>query len=314
MKMLFLMDPLETVDYLKDTTYAFMLGAKARGHDTFYLPTGGITLDGNRSRFRATPVVPHDDPDHLFDVAPATTLTDADVDVIFIRNNPPFDENYLMNTWLLEAVSDRVAIINDPAGIRGANEKIWSMRYPDLMPSTCVTRSHDEYRAFLESQEAIVAKPADGFGGLGVFIVKQGDPNATVIFETLSHNAGRHIVLQALVPEASEGDKRILILDGEILGAVLRVQEGDDHRNNFFAGGQPKPADINDRDREVVERLKPHLKAEGLHFVGIDMLGDALIEVNVTSPTCLQEINRITGERLEEKVVAYAEALAGSKA
>ena len=314
MNMLFLMDPLETVDYLKDTTFAFMLAAKARGHAVFYLPKGGINLQGNRATFDVLPVVPDDCPDHLFDIAPPVTLKDSDVDAVFIRNNPPFDAQYLMNTWLLQPFTSHIAIINDPAGIRGANEKLWAMNFPDLMPETCVTRSREEFARFLDRHDTIVAKPTDGFGGLGVFIVKRSDGNASVIFETLSANASQHIVLQALVPEASEGDKRILLLNGDILGAVLRVQDGADHRNNFFAGGKPQPAEITDRDRHIVERLKPHLLEQGLYFVGIDLLGDALIEVNVTSPTCLQEINRMTGEQLEDRVIAFAEELAGSKA
>jgi len=311
MKMLFLMDPLETVDYLKDTTFAFMLGAKARGHECFYLPESGITLDGNTARFDVRPVVPHDDPEHLFDVSPATLMTD--VDAVFIRNNPPFDAQYLMNTWLLEPLSERVAVINSPAGIRGANEKLWAMNFPELMPPTQVTSSLEQFQAFLSENETIVAKPTDGFGGQGVFIIRGEGLNARVIFETLSHNETRHVVLQGMVADAARGDKRILLLNGEILGAVLRVQEGDDHRNNFFAGGKPHPAEVTARDREIVDALKPRLAAMGLYFVGVDILGDFLIEVNVTSPTCLQEINRLTDQRLEDRVIAFAETLAAEK-
>jgi glutathione synthase len=307
------MDPLATVDYLKDTTFAFMLGAKARGHSVFHLAKDGISLHGDRAAFEVQPVVPHDNPEHLFDTEPRTTMMDSDVGAIFIRNNPPFDQQYLMNTWLLQPVAERIAVINDPAGIRGANEKLWAMNFPDLMPETCVTRSREEFIAFLASHESIVVKPTDGFGGSGVFVVNRSDGNASVIFETLSANASQHVVLQALVPEASQGDKRILLLNGDILGAVLRVQDGDDHRNNFFAGGKPHPTEITEKDKAVVERLKPHLIEQGLHFVGIDMLGESLIEVNVTSPTCLQEINRITGEHLEDRVIAFAEELAESK-
>ena len=307
------MDPLATVDYAKDTTYAFMLGAHAAGHEVFYLPAGGITLEGNRGRFAAVPVVPHDDPEHLFDVSPGVVLSDDDVDVIFIRNNPPFDAHYLMNTWLLDPLTDRMAIINSPAAIRSANEKLWAMQFPDLMPPTLVTQTRNEFDRFLKEHGTIVTKPTDGFGGQGVFILHQEDPNALVVFETLSENETRHIILQGLVPEAIHGDKRILLLDGEILGAVLRVHGENDHRNNFFAGGHAVPTELTERDREIAATLKPYLVQQELHFVGIDVLGDALIEVNVTSPTCLQEINRITGRRLEQQVIAFAEALASRK-
>ena len=309
MNILFLMDPLDTVDYRKDTTFAFMLGASRRDHDVFYLPTGGIHLSGNSARFDATPVVPRDDPAHLFDVSPAISLPDSDVDAIFIRSNPPFDAQYLMNTWLLEPLCDRVAIINDPRGVRGANEKLWAMSFPELMPPTLVTRSREMFHEFLDENESIVAKPTDGFGGLGVFVVRRGDPNAQVIFETLSDNGRREIVLQGMVPEARHGDKRILLLNGNILGAVLRVQTGEDHRNNFFAGAKPQPAEITSRDREIVDALQPSLVEQGLYFAGIDILGDRLIEVNVTSPTCLQEINEITGDHLEDRVIEFAETL-----
>ncbi|MDA0991483.1 MAG: glutathione synthase [Verrucomicrobia bacterium] len=310
MKMLFLMDPLESVDFYKDTTFAFMQGAEARGHEVYFLPADGISLDGNRVRFRAQPVTPREDPDHLFDVQPFETLTDDAVGAVFIRCNPPFDAQYLMNTWLLEPLVDRVAILNDPRGIRGANEKLWAMQFPQLMPPTLVTSSRGEFDAFLAREKAIVAKPTDGFGGLGVFQVRQGEANASVIFETLSDKGRRHIVLQGLVPEAANGDKRILLLNGEILGAVLRVQAGADHRHNFFAGGKPQPTAITEHDRNIAATLKPHLLAQGLTFVGIDVLGQSLIEVNVTSPTCLQEINRLRGERLELKVIEFAEGLA----
>jgi glutathione synthase len=309
MKMLFLMDPLDTVDYRKDTTFAFMLGASRRGHDVYYLPIGGIHLSGNTARFDATPVVPRDDPARLFDVSSPVTLCDGDVDTIFIRNNPPFDAQYLMNTWLLDPLTDRIAVINDPRGVRGANEKLWAMNFPEFMPPTLVTRSRAKFQEFLDSIESIVAKPTDGFGGLGVFVVRRGDANAQVIFETLSDNGRREIVLQGMVPEATQGDKRILLLNGELLGAVMRVQGGEDHRNNFFAGAKPEPAEVTGSDREIIAALKPRLIEQGLYFAGIDILGDRLIEVNVTSPTCLQEINRITGDHLEDRVVEFAESL-----
>lgn len=310
MKMLFLMDPLETVRCEKDTTFALMLGAAARDHAVYYLPTGGITRDGDRVRFDVRPVTPHDDPAHPFDVGAPTTLADDAVDALFVRNDPPFDARYLMNTWLLDPLRDRLALINDPAGIRGANEKLWAMQFPALMPPTRVTRSRAAFQEFLAAHEAIVVKPSDGFGGQGVFLVRRGDPNAAVIFETASRGETRHAVLQGVVAEAARGDKRILLLNGEILGAVLRVQAGgDDHRHNFFAGGKPQPTTLTERDRSICEALRPRLVAQGLYFVGIDILGEYLIEVNVTSPTCLREIDRIAGERLESRVIAFAEEL-----
>lgn len=319
MNFLFVMDPLETVDVCKDTSYIFMAGAVRRGHRVHYVPAGGISLDRGRVVFDALPVVPTLKQERPFDRGTWTRLSsdtaqrgtepDRAVHAVFIRSDPPFDARYLMDTWLLDRLPTHVPVINSPSGIRTVNEKLWATQFTDIIPPTCVTAGESLYRDFLNEHGKIVAKPTDGHGGQGVFIVERGESNAGVIFETLTAHGSREVILQPYVEEAARGDKRILLLDGEPLGAVLRLHAEGEHRNNLFVGGKPMPSHITGRDEQIIRTLRPHLRALGLHFVGIDVIGDYLIEVNVTSPTCLQEINRLTGQSLEARVVEYVERL-----
>ena len=309
MNFLFLMDPLNTVNIEKDTTFALMLGAHRKGHKIFYIPDGGITFREGQLFFNATPVVPQRNAENPFVEQEPLILEETDVHVIFIRNDPPFDRQYLFNTWMLDKLTHRVPILNSPQGIRTVNEKIWATRFTSIIPKTLVSRQKDDLTDFIHDFKHVIAKPIDGFGGQGIFQIKEGDLNTNVILETLTGRWKQDIILQQYVPAAQNGDKRILLLDGEPLGAVLRVHSKDDHRNNFFAGGKPHAAEITERDQEIIETLSPHLKRLGLYFVGIDIIGDYLIEVNVTSPTCLQEMNRLYGKELEDAVIEFAENL-----
>lgn len=309
MTFVFLMDPLETVHPDKDTTFALMLGAHARGHKVYYLPKGGITRSTGRNFFHVTGVKPQRVPDKLFLRDEPVLLSEDDVDVCFIRTDPPFDADYLFHTWLLDLSREKVVTINDPSGIRMVNEKLWATQFVDIVPRTLVTRQKSEMRSFLAKEKDIIVKPTDGFGGQGVLRVKSGDSNSNVIFELLSAKYSHDIILQHYVLEAEQGDKRILLLDGDPLGAVLRVHSAGDHRNNFFSGGRACPVEITDQDQRIIAFLKPHLRALGLHFVGIDIMGPYLIEVNVTSPTCLQEMNRFSGLQLEDRVISFTESL-----
>lgn len=315
MNLLFIMDPLESVDVCKDTSFAFMTGAVRRGHTVFYVPAGGISLDRGRVVFDCLPVVPRPDLQETrgFERGQWTRMSDEQVGAVFIRSDPPFDDRYLMDTWLLDRLPRtprNIPVINSPHGIRTVNEKLWATQFVDLVPPTVVTGKRDLFADFLAEHGQIVAKPTHGHGGMGVFFIKRGDSNATVIFEMLTDHGRKEAILQPFVKEAEVGDKRILLLEGEPLGAVLRVHSGSDHRNNFFAGGKPQATQITARDRQIIDTLRPHLKALGLPFVGIDVIGDFLIEVNVTSPTCLQEMNRLYGQQLEDRVIEHVEGLA----
>lgn len=310
MKFVFLMDPLHTVIMEKDTTFILMLGAHRRGHQIYFVPDGGITLIGGRLVFHAEEITPRADKDAPFEIKGAADLSAGEVDAVFIRNDPPFDEQYLINTWLLEHFAPGIPMINNPAGIRTVNEKIWAAQFTDLIPPTLIGRKYDLLKDFLQAHKEIIAKPTNSYGGQSIFYIKAGDPNVNVIFETLTAGYSRDIILQKFIPESRDGDKRIILLNGEPLGAVLRLHSAEDHRNNFFAGGKPHRAEISARDQQMISELKPHLRRLGLYFVGIDVIGDYLIEVNVTSPTCLQEINHLTGRHLEDDVIGFVENLA----
>ncbi len=309
MNFVFLMDPLDTVKIEKDTSFILMLSAQRKGHKVFFVTDGGITLKNGKLSFQTIPVVPQQVKERPFIKKSEKTLTEKDIDIVFVRSDPPFDYSYLMNTWLLDRLPEHIPVINTAHGLRSANEKVWATQFTTLIPPTLVGRNQKGLLAFLNQQKDIVAKPTDGFGGQNVFHLKKGDSNVNVILETLTQRFSRDIILQKFIPESEKGDKRILLLDGEPLGAVLRVHADNDYRNNFFAGGKPYPTEIDERDQKIIKILKPKLQELGLYFVGLDIMGGYLIEVNVTSPTCLQEMNRLYHRQLENKVIEFAEKL-----
>jgi len=306
---LFLMDPLETVSFDKDTSLALMWGAQQRGHHIFYLPNTGLSMTEHGVRFQVSEIEATRNRAHLFREKDRYLFCEDDVDVVFIRTDPPFNEDCLMNTWILNHLPPRIIMINSPAGIRQTNEKLWILQFPDLVPPTLVSQDRSQLLDFLKIHPEAVAKPTDGYGGQMIFRIREGDPNRNVILETVSRKFTRKIILQRYIAQAQDGDKRILLLNGEPLGAVLRQHGPEDHRNNFFAGGSAHEAGISQRDRDIITRIQPYLRNSGLHLVGIDVMGDHLIEVNVTSPTCLQEMNRLYHHELELEIIRYAESL-----
>ncbi len=313
MKYVFLMNDLKDVVFEKDTTLALMLGAKTRGHDVYFLPVNGITLNNGRIFFHATRVIPQRIKSKPFVLKQKVDLPAETVDAVFVRTDPPFDAQYLMHTWLLDRLPAHIVVINSPAGIRAVNEKVWVTQFTEFLPSTLISRNRDELLKFIAQEKDIIAKPTDGHGGRAVFRIQSGSKNMNVILETLSDKFSTEIILQKYVRAAAKGDKRILLLNGDPLGAVLRVHAKNDHRNNFFSGGKAFPAKVTAHEQRIIKVLQPHLRQLGLYFVGLDMLGDYLTEVNVTSPTCLQEMNRFTGQKLENKVIAFVEDLVREK-
>ncbi len=309
MNFVFLMDPLSSVVMEKDTSFILMIGARRKGHRTYFLPSEGMTLINGRLHLHVTEVIPQKIKGQEFIIKDQLRLTSGNTDAVFIRKDPPFDYQYLTHTWLLDRLPASLPVLNSPAGIRAANEKIWATQFAAFMPSTLVGLDPVDILNFLNEQEDVVAKPTDGHGGKSVFRIQKNDRNAKVILETLTHHYTREIVLQKFIPEAEQGDKRILLLNGEPLGAILRLHAENDHRNNIFAGGTVHSAAITHREMDIISALKPALQKLGLYFVGIDILGGYLIEVNVTSPTCLQEMSRFDGLQLEDKVIAFAENL-----
>jgi glutathione synthase len=305
MNLAFLIDPPESLHIEKDTSFALMLEAQRQGHAVYILTRGSITLDDGKVIIQAQRAAVSDNIGHPFDLQLVERLEAGFFDILFIRTDPPFDSHYLTDTWLLSQVGKKPLVLNSPNGLRTINEKIWAAQFTDLIPKTLVTADQHEYERFLDFHQTVVIKPTDGFGGSAVFLVKAGDSNAAVTFETLK-KLGGYVIVQQYLPAAKEGDKRLLVLEGELLGAVLRHHSGGDHRNNFAAGGKAQQIDVTADDLRMLNQLKPYLLEHGIFFAGIDIIGGKLIEVNVTSPTCLREMQQFYPENLAEKIINAA--------
>lgn len=305
MNILFLMDPYEAINYLKDTSYILMKGAAERGHTVYYLPQGNITLNGDHALFDVEEL----EVNQPLSAKQTTTLHSDKVDAIFVRTEPPFDSQYVMDTLLLDRLPKHIKVVNSGYGIRDVNEKIFATQFTDITPSTLVSSQKKHLLDFIQQHGDVILKPTDGFGGEGIFKVSPTADNLSVILETLTQNFSKEIIAQPFIKDAEKGDKRILLLNGDPLGAVMRVHKKGEHRNNFFAGGHEEICEITKRDIDIVNQIKPFLIERGLFFVGIDIIGEYLIEINVTSPTCLQEMNRLYSLELHKEVIEALENL-----
>jgi glutathione synthase len=313
MRLLFIADPLATFALAGDTSYAMMLEAVARGHEVWTCLIDHLGLEGDDAVALAAPtaVILADNPGQAFTLSPGQTRRLADFDVVLMRKDPPFDVAYLHATWILEHARGKTLLVNDPRGLRELNEHLAVLRFPALTPHTIVTRSSARLNAFLHEQHgAIVVKPVDGFGGLGIFLVRAGDPNASSIFETSTGAGTRWTLAQAYLPAAAQGDKRILMVDGEPVGAVLRVPAKDEARGNLHVGGTAVKTIIDDRDREIIAAISPTLRHYGQILVGIDVIGGMLTEINITSPTGVRHISRLDGRNATTPIIEAFERLA----
>jgi glutathione synthase len=312
LRILYVMDPMSRVLVDKDTTFAFQLEAQRRGHIQFHCEPPDLFVDRT---------VPHVTARRL-EVARATThfhLQEARIapltffDVIFMRKDPPFDLAYFFATHLLGLVDPATTlVVNSPRGLREANEKLYALNFPDLIPDSLVASDPSRLRGFLDAMGGeMIVKPLDGCGGAGVLHVHRDDRNLHALLEMSTQDGTRLVMAQRYLPAARQGDKRLIVLDGEPLGAVLRIPREDEHRGNIHVGGRVERAPVDDRDREICARMAPRLRADGLWFVGLDVIGGLVTEVNVTSPTGIQEIDRLDGACLEERVIDFVEARAG---
>lgn len=308
MEMLFLMDPLERANPEADTTWALMREAGRRGHGTWYASADDLSLDGGTAWIRARPVtIPQQGGDFRWEGEAVWKLVE-DFDQAWLRTDPPFDDRYVEATWILEHVDPaRCKVVNRPSGVRGANEKLYALRFPELCPTTIVTSDRARLRAFVEEHGEAVLKALDGHAGEGILFAQKGMRGLNALIEAATPR-GRRCEAQVFLPEASAGDKRILLLDGEPLGAVLRVHGPNDERNNFHTGGSAVATDVDADDRRIIEAIAPSLRRDGLHFVGIDVIGGKLTEVNVTSPTGIQEIERMSGPGAVARVLDWCES------
>jgi glutathione synthase len=287
------MDPIDRIKVYKDTSFAMMLEARRRGHRLHYVLPGGLYLQDARPMARMAPVEVWDRSSDWFALGPAGDRPLAEMDVVLMRTDPPVDGNYLHDTHILSlAQAEGVLVVNDPAGLRDLNEKLGALLFPECCPPTLVSRDAARLRAFVAEHGEAVLKTLDGMGGRSVFRAARGDPNLNVILETLTAG-GRHLALaQRYIPEIREGDKRILLIDGEPVPYCLaRVPQGDEFRGNLAAGGRGEGRPLSDRDRWIAARVGPELRRRGMIFVGLDVIGDWLTEVNVTSPTCVRELD-----------------------
>jgi glutathione synthase len=311
----FLMDPLEHVRVDHDSTFALMLEAQRRGHTVCYFEQGWLRFAGTCAEARMRTVTVRREAGRHFDLQEEAVRPISSLDVLFMRKDPPVDADFLHATQLVELCSGRPPIyINSPQGMRDANEKLFALHFPELMPETCVTAERSALMDFiLRHPGGTILKPIDGFGGKGILFVTPADRNTRSILEMITHNGREAIVAQAYVPQSRQGDKRIILVDGEPIGAVLRVPSEDDHRGNMAAGGTPVKTTLTRREQEICARLKPKLLERGLLLVGIDVLGDYLTEVNVTSPTGLVEIDALDGISVGAHVLDMAERLAARR-
>ena len=308
-----IMDPVAGINPKKDTTFALMLAASARGWELHYMEMQDLVLLDGRACARTRSLSVHDSLDHWFDfTGPAAREPQplADLDCVFMRKDPPFDMEYVFATYMLErAQLDGVLVVNDPRAIRDSSEKLFTAWFSDLCPPTLVTRCIDDLRTFLSMHEDIVVKPLDGMGGASVFRVQLNDANASVIFETLTASEQRFCMAQLYLPQIVDGDKRILVVDGEPVPYVLaRIPAAGELRGNLAAGGRGVAQALTADDREICDRLAPELKRRGLIFVGLDVIGDKLTEINVTSPTCVREIEAQCDVDIGAQLMAAIEA------
>ena len=304
----FQMDPMETLNIDGDSTFVLMLEAQKRGHVLYhYLPQDLSYDDGTVVASMHPVTVRREDGNHYTYGAPVV-MNLEDVDVVLMRQDPPFDMAYITTTHLLDLVSDKTLVVNNPAEVRNAPEKLFVTKFRDLMPPTLITRREDAVKAFRQKHGEIIIKPLFGMGGTGVFHLREKDSNLGSLLEMFFAASREPVMVQKFLPEVKGGDKRIILVDGEAVGAINRVPAKGEVRSNLVAGGRAEQSALTPREQEICERLKMDLKERGLLFVGIDVIGDWLTEINVTSPTGLQAINRFDGVILEATIWDAIEA------
>ncbi|MCI4662667.1 MAG: glutathione synthase [Neomegalonema sp.] len=289
------MDPIQSVDINADSTFRLALEAQDRGHTLFYyLPDalawqgGSLTAHGHRIRVQKDPAQPAI-------LEPREQVDLSTMDVVLLRQDPPFDMQYISTTHMLEAIHPKTLVVNDPFWVRNSPEKVLVNDFQDLIAPTLITRDLDAVKAFRAEHQDIIIKPLYGNGGAGVFRLTAQDGNLSALFEMFVQTWREPFVVQKFLPAVSQGDKRVILVDGAPIGAINRLPQKGETRSNLHVGGTAAPVELTERDREICARIGPVLRERGLIFVGIDVIGDTLTEINVTSPTGIQEMERFTG-------------------
>jgi glutathione synthase len=317
-----LMDPISTIKVAKDTSFAMLLEAQRRGHSLLYFEQAGLALRDGVPWARLAALQVRDDPRDWYTQGEPQWRDLRDIDVVLMRKDPPVDAQFINDTLVLEVAHRAgVTVVNKPQALRDCNEKLFAMDFPQCIVPTLVARDAGELRRFAAEHGEVVLKPLDGMGGRGIFRVKAGDSNLNSMLETLlggdAHGAGRQLTIaQKYIPEITAGDKRILVVDGEpVPYALARIPQGNEFRGNLAAGGRGEGVPLSERDRWIVAQVAPELRRRGLLFVGLDVIGDYLTEINVTSPTCVRELDRQFGLNIAGQLFDVIEQrVAGTRA
>ena len=300
------MDPIQSINYLKDTSLSILLAAQRQGYKLFYIEQGDLFLENGLPFAEVCPLRVFDDPDCWYELDSRSAVPLDEIDVVLMRKDPPFDSEYIYSTYILEAAEKRgTLVVNKPQSLRDCNEKVFATEFPQCTPPLLVSRSLKRLKGFLQEHQDVVFKPLDGMGGTSIFRVKADDQNLNVILETLTQYGSQTIMAQKYLADISDGDKRVLIVDGEVIPYCLaRIPSASDFRGNLAAGGRGEVRTLSDRDQWIAKQIAPTLVKRGLLFVGLDIIGDYLTEINVTSPTCVQEIDRAQNTAIGDKLMA----------
>lgn len=315
MKFVFIIDPIQRLDPGHDTSVALMEAAQLMGHEVWITQAGSLSVVGGRAwaMMQAVRLVPVElldgrwiAQDVWFELGDRALRPLEEMDAVFMRTDPPVDVPYLYATHILDYVDPRkTLVVNRPNGLRLANEKLYALQFTDVVPETIVTAEKQQIREFVDKHGAAVLKPLGGKGGEGILLIEKGDRNFNSLVELSTQRGAVPIMVQVFLPAAKDGDKRVILLDGEPIGAVNRIPSGGDFRGNMAVGGRVAAEVVTERDRTIAQVLAPTLQKDGLYFVGIDVIGGYLTEVNVTSPTGIREIDRLSGMKLGHQVMEW---------
>lgn len=288
------MDPIEGIAFKKDTSLALLDAAQRKGWDLYYMEQSDLALEQGRAMASMTKLTVHMDPENWFTKGETVYQPLSELDTILMRTDPPFDNEYIYSTYILErAEKEGTLIVNNPQSLRDCNEKVFATEFPQCCPEVLVTKDAAKLKAFHKTHQDVIFKPLDGMGGSSIFRLKHDDPNISVIIEVLTKFGKETIMAQKYIPEIKQGDKRILMIDGEpVSHALARIPQDGETRGNIAAGGRGVTQVLTERDLWIAKQIGPTLKEKGLIFVGLDVIGDYLTEINVTSPTCVREISR----------------------
>jgi len=305
------MDPIEAIDIAGDSTFALMLEAQGRGHELFEYHADTLALRDGKLSATGAGVKVRDEAGRHFEKSENRTVQLEDYDAVLMRQDPPFDMNYITYTHMLEAIHPKTLVVNDPAEVRNAPEKLYVLQYNEFIPPTLISRDPQRLSEFRDEYGDIILKPLYGNGGAGVFRLAHGDENFASLMEMFTQSFREPFIAQQYLSDVKKGDKRIILVDGEPVGAINRVPAVGETRSNMHVGGRPEPADLTDREREICARIGPDLKKRGLIFVGIDVIGDYMTEINVTSPTGIREVRKFGGADIAALVMDAIEAHRG---